>query len=245
MKLAEAVGGLDAAANSAFGAINAAIRNLAEVARTSDLTGLLNTLALEQDFADIQRDLTPYHILFGDLNGFKNINDTYEHAAGDAALRWAGTLLKTVVRNWNATAYHKSGDEFVILVPSSHKRHLIEDLQQYFARMSLPFEYRDHEVVLQLSGSFGCAAIDQMDLSNALRVAETACQIAKHRGSEYVVHEAVDGEQLETRERRFRCNRCGTSVRCVLTGEHRERMSLVCPVCPNETVSLADDGSAA
>jgi diguanylate cyclase (GGDEF)-like protein len=237
VKLEDAIRELGHATNSAFTTVEVAVRALVAAARTSDLTGLHNGLALDEDFANVRSGEEKYHFLFGDLNGFKSINDSYSHEAGDAALRRTGKILGMVANNWHATAYHKSGDEFAVLVPSKHKDGLLKELKHYLALVTLPFEDRR----LEFSGSFGCVDIDMLGLQQAQERAELACRIAKLRGEEYVVHEWSPDDQLDAIERRFRC-KCGTEFRCTLTGENLNRQFLHCPVCQVETTAVTTEG---
>ncbi|GAB3564945.1 hypothetical protein GCM10027405_21660 [Arthrobacter alkaliphilus] len=55
-------------------------------------------------------------LLFCDINSFKDINDTYGHAAGDQVLRHVGGRLAGAVREVDTVARY-SGDEFVVLLP--------------------------------------------------------------------------------------------------------------------------------
>ena len=55
-------------------------------------------------------------VVFCDLNGFKAVNDTHGHAAGDSVLVQIGRRLKRTVRGEDFVA-RLGGDEFVIVVP--------------------------------------------------------------------------------------------------------------------------------
>jgi diguanylate cyclase (GGDEF)-like protein len=55
--------------------------------------------------------------LFCDINSFKDINDTYGHAAGDQVLSHVGGRLAGAVREVDTVARY-SGDEFVVLLPA-------------------------------------------------------------------------------------------------------------------------------
>jgi diguanylate cyclase (GGDEF)-like protein len=86
------------------------------------LTGLPNrVLALDraqQMLARARRERTSVAALYVDLDGFKHVNDTFGHAAGDELLRIVARRLMTVVRDAD-TAARLGGDEFVVLLQGS------------------------------------------------------------------------------------------------------------------------------
>lgn len=83
------------------------------------LTGLPNrasfSLMLNHAISRARRHGGGFAILFIDLDGFKQVNDTLGHEAGDALLRDVGTRLKSCVRQ-NDIAARLGGDEFVVLL---------------------------------------------------------------------------------------------------------------------------------
>ena len=83
------------------------------------LTGLPNrVLALdrvEQMLARARRQQLPMAALYVDIDGFKDVNDSFGHAAGDELLRIVARRLESVVREGD-TAARLGGDEFVVLV---------------------------------------------------------------------------------------------------------------------------------
>lgn len=94
-------------------------RRTREEADTDALTGLANRRALERTLdAALTRARTRERsvgIVMLDLDGFKAINDTHGHAAGDAALREVARRLRTCVRERDLVA-RWGGDEFVVVL---------------------------------------------------------------------------------------------------------------------------------
>jgi diguanylate cyclase (GGDEF)-like protein/PAS domain S-box-containing protein len=87
-------------------------------ARHDQLTGLPNRPAflerLEDAFAASRRGTGAFAVLYLDLDGFKDVNDTLGHVAGDRLLRAVATRLKNNVRESDVTARF-GGDEFAVL----------------------------------------------------------------------------------------------------------------------------------
>ncbi len=83
------------------------------------LTGLPNRAAFFRRLGEELERRRPEHVLgvlYCDLNGFKGVNDTHGHAAGDALLQLAAQRLVSVVRT-SDPVFRVGGDEFVILLP--------------------------------------------------------------------------------------------------------------------------------
>jgi diguanylate cyclase (GGDEF)-like protein len=100
------------------------------------LTGMLNRKALMNRVGELaqQAELTgePVGMILGDLDQFKEINDTQGHAAGDAALTDVAYLLRKRLRAFDL-AYRIGGEEFLILLPGADTREcarIAEDLRQ-------------------------------------------------------------------------------------------------------------------
>ena len=97
---------------------------LAQLVRTDDLTGLANRLSLRErlrkGFTSPGDTSCEIALLFLDLDGFKAINDTYGHKAGDAVLRQVADRLKLLVRASDTVA-RVGGDEFVVMQSGVHR----------------------------------------------------------------------------------------------------------------------------
>ncbi len=100
----------------------ALLRRVEELARVDGLTGTLNRREVEarlgQELARCRRHGRPCSLLLIDLDGFKQVNDTRGHEAGDEVLRSVGRLLLQAVRA-DDVAGRFGGDEFVIVLPEA------------------------------------------------------------------------------------------------------------------------------
>jgi len=93
------------------------------------LTGLDNRQGLENK---LQRRLAaqkPFCLVLLDLNGFKDVNDTYGHAAGDELLKQFATELRSSSRATDAVG-RWGGDEFIVLLDGT-----LTDAQSHVERM--------------------------------------------------------------------------------------------------------------
>lgn len=94
-------------------------RRLVYAASHDTLTGLCNRASVQERasraFARARRKGTALGVLYIDLNGFKKVNDTLGHAAGDAVLIHVAQQLESAVRDGDTVA-RLGGDEFVVLV---------------------------------------------------------------------------------------------------------------------------------
>ena len=161
-------------------------RALLERALHDELTGLpqraLFMDRLHEALKRSARNHTEGAVLFIDLDHFKQINDVYGHAAGDAVLCAVGRRLLQTLRDIDTVA-RLGGDEFVVLLPTvavfddalvvSHK--VLQALSQ-------PLSYLGHQ--LELGASLGLANFRGGDETAAqlMNRADTAMYAAKAAG---------------------------------------------------------------
>ena len=154
------------------------------------LTGLPNrVLALdraEQMLARARRQQIPVAALYIDIDGFKHVNDTFGHAAGDELLRVVASRLEGVVREGD-TAARLSGDEFVVLVEGS----TLDAGPELVAERLLEVLRRPYEMDVQsgrqlsLTASIGIALGERASAAELLSDADIALYEAKAAGKNY------------------------------------------------------------
>ncbi len=95
-------------------------QRMADMALTDALTGLPNRrqalMRMQQDWPDTPRDDAPLSCIMIDADGFKGINDTHGHDAGDEVLRRLGRQLRDFARNDDCVC-RLGGDEFLVICP--------------------------------------------------------------------------------------------------------------------------------
>lgn len=101
----------------------------------------------------------PSCVVYFDLNGFKRINDTYGHAAGDMAIRHVAELLASAKRESDFLA-RLGGDEFAVLMYFAEKRTAEKRSNEIAAKIaSTPFLFNNQP--LHLTASVGLHAVQK------------------------------------------------------------------------------------
>ena len=104
-----------------------------ELAATDPLTGMYNrrhfSQLLDQLFAEAQRYDKDLSCVMIDLDGYKQLNDTYGHQVGDQLLVLAARVVRTNLRRMDVAARY-GGDEFVLLLPHASAAEAAEVVQR-------------------------------------------------------------------------------------------------------------------
>ena len=155
------------------------------------LTGLPNRALLlrllERELAARKRAGTELAVCFLDLDGFKPINDTHGHAAGDAVLEIVAERLLESVRG-NDIVARLGGDEFVVVLTHLADTEVVRDvLQRLLERLRMPIALPDGATA-QVSASLGVALCpgDGHSVNILLRCADEAMYEAKGAGRNQV-----------------------------------------------------------
>ncbi|APW39265.1 hypothetical protein RD110_20290 [Rhodoferax koreense] len=137
---------------------DSALQALDALARSAELDGLTQlpnrALMLDrftQAIAKARRQHTRLALLFIDLDGFKQINDSLGHAAGDDVLRQTARRLTGSVRDVDTVSRH-GGDEFLILLADvAQKADAVRVADKLSLAMSASMLVNGHELHLSVS----------------------------------------------------------------------------------------------
>src|SRR4029077_18197631 len=175
--------------------LNEANIQLRRQAFCDPLTALPNRLLFEermnQTLQRVGRTPSAMAVLFMDLDGFKPINDSFGHAAGDVVLREVGTRLLELAGQ-SGTAARVGGDEFLLLVPqpgSADGASVVA--QQALQVLARPYKLPNRGEV-KLSCSIGIALFPEHGSTAKLIANADAAMYAAKRtgGSTYAFFEA-------------------------------------------------------
>jgi diguanylate cyclase (GGDEF)-like protein len=162
------------------------IAELDQLATRDSLTGLFNRRRFEQELdaqlARAARHGIPGVLALIDLDKFKEVNDTFGHAAGDVLLRAAADALRSLSSPSDVAA-RLGGDEFAVLVPHADPSSALayaEEIHDRLARQAVAFE----GTMITIEASVGIAAFPLHGTSAdaLLAAADTALYQAKRSG---------------------------------------------------------------
>jgi diguanylate cyclase (GGDEF)-like protein len=160
-------------------------RQLIATARYDALTGLPNRAMFHEHLARalprVERERTTLALMFFDLDGFKAVNDSHGHQAGDRVLQVVAERLLACMRAGDMVA-RLGGDEFIILVENCPSDHLPEVAEKVLQAVAVPIEVDAGKV--RVSASLGLSSYPDcaIDAEMLIHLADTAMYEAKRVG---------------------------------------------------------------
>lgn len=165
-----------------------------QLAITDDLTGLFNRRhlmrILQRQKSLAARGGYSFSLAFIDLDYFKQVNDTYGHAAGDKALQLVAQSLLNSVRDIDYVA-RIGGEEFVVVLVQTDYSQALRMAERLRADLqSLTVTVENSATPLTLTASLGVASYHVEDTVNSLLSrADAAAYMAKKCGRNCLVGE--------------------------------------------------------
>ena len=181
-----------------------------QIAHFDALTGLPNRLLLadrlDQAIAQNQRNKKILAVCFMDLDGFKLINDSLGHEAGDLLLKEVGARLQTLLRGSDTVA-RLGGDEFVMLISDLNSEdECSQALQRILHSIASPYTLIGN-TLSEISVSIGVTLFpaDNSDPDTLLRHADHAMYAAKQAGKNcFQLFDARMEQRLQARQETLR-----------------------------------------
>ncbi|GGL07331.1 putative bifunctional diguanylate cyclase/phosphodiesterase [Deinococcus radiotolerans] len=152
-------------------------------ARHDALTGLPNRAEFEERLRAAISG--PAAVMFIDLDGFKDVNDTFGHPVGDDLLRLVAARLQTHLPA-RATLARVGGDEFTLVLPGADEAQALHTARRLLNSLSDPVAVAGLTLTVSASIGVSVAPRDGTDVTTLQRRADTAMYHAKHSGRRQV-----------------------------------------------------------
>jgi diguanylate cyclase (GGDEF)-like protein len=164
-----------------------ALQKAEELSVTDDLTRLYNSrylnLVLRRESKRASRSGRPLSLLFLDLDGFKQVNDTHGHLAGSKALVEASVIVRGSARETDVAARF-GGDEFAVILPDTGREGAVSVAERIRDRVAACEFLASDGLSIHLTASIGVATLPDVAASaeELLRAADVAMYRVKDAG---------------------------------------------------------------
>lgn len=173
------------------------------LANYDSLTGLPNRRHFENQLRESLKSAkmrnTRMAVLFLDLDGFKNINDTLGHDIGDELLKEVGHRIASIINN-NSFVGRLGGDEFSIIIQNVKNYEQLLDMADCLIKSFYPpFTVKEYELNISASVGISIYPLAGEDMKTLLKNADIAMYQAKHNGkNHYQIYEpAMDKDSYK------------------------------------------------
>lgn len=191
----------DAITSSGYRQITKEKEELEENSKYDFLTGLLNRRSIEKILKDMLLELrgnnsdTNLVVMLGDIDNFKNINDTYGHDWGDKVLKEIAVSLKDTFRG-NDTICRWGGEEFLVILPDVKT----EDVKKVETRLSTRIsqvKLPDKSAVTMTFGLVLCASGINIDMDTVINIADKKLYEGKKNGKDRIEYAILKKGHLD------------------------------------------------
>ncbi len=161
------------------------LEQLAMLANHDGLTGLFNRRRFDEHMTVRLREAVRYHqsgaLVMLDLDGFKRVNDTYGHQAGDAVLLAVVNTLRANTRTSDFLA-RLGGDEFALEIPHTDMHDALVVAHKLIAALRSPIVWQGHLVQVGMSAGIAMYTEHGGTLESLVASADSALYRAKAEG---------------------------------------------------------------
>jgi diguanylate cyclase (GGDEF)-like protein len=171
------------------------LQELSKAASLDPLTELLNRRFIETkilaSIEELRRHGITFGVIFGDIDRFKEINDTYGHISGDAVLQMVAGTLSENIRGYDLAA-RWGGEEFLLVIAHVTGKTLIKIANKLRMLVSNSFVERDGRII-RVSITMGATMASPEDTIESLVVrADGLMYAGKMSGRNCVIHDVQD-----------------------------------------------------
>ena len=160
------------------------------ISRTDELTQLPNRRdmhkTIEKEVERANRFKKAFSIIFIDIDHFKDVNDTYGHATGDAVLKSVASTIRSLLRKYDVLARY-GGEEFLTLLPETELKdaaHVAERFRKQIENQTIFFGGQEIKVTITL----GVAQFDSsLGAEKCIQLADKALYEGKEHGRNKVI----------------------------------------------------------
>jgi len=181
------------------------VRALSETRRqatTDELTGLPNRRLLydrlQAQLRCASAESTPLTLLIADLDGFKELNDTLGHHAGDLLLKQVGPRMLDVLRAGDTLA-RLGGDEFAVILPGLDADGAVSVVERIQAAIGAAFTICDLKIHIEVSIGAACSPDHASHTEELIQRADVAMYQAKQSRAGFEIYAAE--RDLHSRDR--------------------------------------------
>lgn len=211
--LREQMPALASAVDGLFGQVRSNLENVHAMAMYDPVTSLPNRVHFKREGERIlkaRKAGDPLALLFVDLDGFKEVNDSLGHAQGDQILVLVANRMRTVVKEESESGIllhpliaRLAGDEFTLLFPSiSSAREAERIAHRILKALCRPFEIGGQEIEMGASIGVALSPDHGTELTTLMKAADIAMYHAKASGrSRICLYEKRLGAAFERRAR--------------------------------------------
>ena len=170
-------------------------KELTEMAERDQLTSLPNRhkfdVTFETEWHRCQREGQPLTLVIGDIDFFKQYNDTYGHHQGDECLKKVATLWGSMFERSSDLPARIGGEEFAVVVPNSSSDQILSSLQDFLVTLQeKKIPHSTSSISPYITMSIGAASIfpsKESSTNDLFVLADQCLYSAKHKGKNQIV----------------------------------------------------------
>jgi two-component system cell cycle response regulator len=167
--------------------------SMRHAATHDSLTGLMNRgeilEMLQRELERGRRDHKPVGVILGDIDHFKNVNDTLGHLFGDEALREIGRRLKLQLRVYDGVGRY-GGEEFLMILPNCDLPNAVlraNELREIIGKTPVVCSGEEKSITMSM-GVAVSACVGKSEIELLLNQADAGLYAAKEKGRNRIEH---------------------------------------------------------